>query len=209
MHLPLSTLPILNSPEAALTAATVSRTTSTTHAAPICPHIPGLRIRPVTVELEMLARHVPGGLVAFQLGDSLPVLQVLLIDALELGLVFEDLIFVAGSGGALLVGENLDVPELGDDVHFVLDQLLSRAGGDFVLADPLVLGVETFFAVFDFAARGLWVFERAIVGGLLQGRLVHAHEQMDLGEQGEECLSDGHDGEKMRCERRDEFMKVM
>jgi hypothetical protein len=86
-------------------------------------------------------------------------------------------------------------------VHFVLDQLLTYSDLGFVLADPLVLGVETFFAVLNLAARGFKLFQRVVDGGLLQGRLVLALEERDLGEQGEECLSDGHDGEKMGCER--------
>jgi hypothetical protein len=155
----------------------------------------------VAIQVEMLARHVPKGLVALQLVDSLPVLHVLMVDLLELGLILEDLILVAGGEGTLLVGEVLDVQELGDDVHFVLDQLLAHADCGFVLADPLVFGVETFFAVPNLAARGFKVFPRVVDGGLLQGRLVHALEQWDLGEQGEECLSDGHGGEKMRCQR--------
>jgi hypothetical protein len=57
----------------------------------------------------MLARHVPWGLVALQLGDSHPVLHILLVDVLQLGLIFEDLVLVAGSEGALLVGEVLNV----------------------------------------------------------------------------------------------------
>lgn len=63
----------------------------------------------MAVQVEMLARHAPRGLVALQLGDSLPVLHVLLVNPLELGLIFEDLILVAGSEGAVFVGQVLNV----------------------------------------------------------------------------------------------------
>jgi hypothetical protein len=150
----------------------------------------------VAVELEVLGSHGPRGLAALQLGDSLPVLHVLLVDLLELGLVFQDLILVAGDEGALLVGEGFDVQELGDDVHFVLDELLAHADFGFVLVDPLVLGAEIVAPSFE-------VFPQVVGGGLLRPSLVLALEQRerDLGQQGEEGLSDGHDDEKMDCER--------
>lgn len=86
-------------------------------------------------------------------------------------------------------------------MHFVLDQLLAHADFGFVLANPLVLGVDIFTGVIDLAAPGLHVFPRVVDGWLLQASLVLALEQRDLCEQGEEGLPDGHDGERVECER--------
>lgn len=117
-------------------------------------------------------------------------LQTILVDLFELGLVLEDLLLVRRVGGALLVDQRLEVQELGADMHLALDELLALLQLVFVISDPGVLGVETVL-LFDLPGPGSQVLDR-IPEGMLEG-LAFVFVEVGVGKEGEDYLCEGHD----------------